>query len=44
MRKSQTKKRNFSAMKLDEAMKLVGRESLIRWQLNTSPRPPSENL
>ena len=31
-------------MKLSEAMQLVGRESLTRWQLNAPTRPPDKNL
>ena len=44
MRKGQAKKRNYSAIKLDEVMQLVGRESLIRWQLNVPARPPGDAL
>lgn len=44
MRKGQAKKRNYSVMKLAEAMHLVGRESLTRWQLNAPARPPGDAL
>lgn len=40
----QLQKRNFLAMKLQEAMQLLGRETLIRWQIESSPRPPSDYL
>ena len=44
MRKGQAKKRNYSAIKLDEAMHLVGRESLSEWQINAPVRPPGDDL
>ena len=44
MRKAQTKKRNYSAIQLVEAMQLVGRESLLRWQLDVPDHPPGSDL
>ena len=44
MRKGQVKKRNYSAIRLDEVMQLVGRESLTRWQLNAPSRPSGDAL
>lgn len=40
----QTKKRHFSALRLAEAMHLVGRETLNEWKLHPSPYPPSNHL
>jgi hypothetical protein len=37
-------KRNYSAIKLEEAMQLIGRDTFTRWQLNVSPRPQSDFL
>lgn len=37
-------KQNYSAMTLEEAMLLIGRDSLTTWQLNAPPRPPSDIL
>ena len=37
-------KLNYSALTLEQAMQLIGRESLVAWQLNAAPRPPSETL
>lgn len=37
-------KQNYSAMTLEEAMKLVGRDTLTAWLLNAQPRPPSDTL
>ena len=44
MRPPKKKKQNFSAMKLEEAMQLTGRENLTVWHLNAPPRPPSDIL
>ena len=44
MRKSQNGKRNFSTIKLEEAMQLIGRETITLWQLNAPPRPASDAL
>ncbi|MBC7526671.1 MAG: hypothetical protein H7308_03890 [Chthonomonadaceae bacterium] len=44
MRTAQPKKRNYSAMKLPEAMQLVGRESLTRWRLDAPTRLPDKDL
>jgi hypothetical protein len=44
MKKAQPKKRHFSAIKLAEAMQLIGQETLHDWHLNASPRRPSEIL
>jgi hypothetical protein len=44
MGKGQAKKRNYSAIKLDEAMRLIGREILNEWQLRAPSRPPSVDL
>jgi hypothetical protein len=37
-------KQNYSAMTLESAMQLIGRETLIAWQINAPPRPPSQTL
>jgi hypothetical protein len=37
-------KRNYSALTLEEAMQLLGRETLTRWPLTAPPRPPSDFL
>jgi hypothetical protein len=37
-------KLNYSAVTLEQAMQLIGREKLTRWHLNVPPRPPSETL
>ena len=37
-------KLNYSALTLEQAMQLIGRDRLIGWQLNAAPRPPSETL
>src|SRR5438128_2050495 len=37
-------KRNYSALSLKDAMRLLRREILLRWQLNAPPRPSSEAL
>ena len=37
-------KQNYSAMTLEEAMQLIGRESLSVWHLNAPPRPPESTL
>ncbi|HET6382865.1 MAG TPA: hypothetical protein VFJ58_05690 [Armatimonadota bacterium] len=44
MNRVQKQKRNYSAITLEEAMLLIGRDTLIRWQLNAPPRPPSDFL
>ena len=38
------KKRNFSNIKLDEAMPLIGVDDFLRWTLDAPPRPPSNHL
>ena len=38
------RKRNFSKMKLAEAMPLLGTRKISAWTLNAPPRPPSEWL
>ncbi len=37
-------KQNYSAMTLEQAMLLIGRDTLTTWHLNSAPRPPSETL
>ncbi|HZP81033.1 MAG TPA: hypothetical protein VFB21_05315 [Chthonomonadaceae bacterium] len=37
-------KRNYAAIKLEEAMQLIGRDTFTRWQLNAPPRPQSDFL
>src|SRR5215472_14787966 len=44
MSRAQKQKRNYSALTLEEAMQLIGRDTLIRWQINAPPRPPSDFL
>ena len=44
MSRMQKQKRNYSAMTLEESMQLIGRDNLIRWQLHTTPRPPSGDM
>ena len=38
------KKKQFSSLKLSEAMELIGRENLTEWVLNVPSHPPSEIL
>jgi hypothetical protein len=42
-RKAKTK-HNFGALKLEQAMQLIGRETLIHWQPSVPPRQPGEAL
>lgn len=44
MRKAPKQKQNYSAMTLEEVMKLIGRDTLTAWQLNAPPRPPGDTL
>ena len=44
MRKAPQQKQNFSAMTLEEVMRLIGRDTLIAWRLDAPPRPPGETL
>jgi hypothetical protein len=37
-------KQNYSAMTLEEAMHLIGRDTVTAWHLNVAPRPPSGTL
>jgi len=37
-------KRNFSGMKLKDAMALIGKNEFTEWKLNAPPRPPSDVL
>lgn len=37
-------KQNYSAMTLEEAMQLVGRDTLTAWHLDAPPRLPSDTL
>ena len=37
-------KQNYSAMTLEEAMLLIGREALTIWSLNAPPRQPGDTL
>jgi len=41
---SRKKKQNFSALKLSEAMRIVGREILNEWHLDAPPRKVSDDL
>ena len=41
---SRKKKQNFSALKLSEAMRIVGRESLNDWRIDAPPRKASDDL
>ena len=38
------RKRNFSNMKLSEAMPLIGTEQFTKWNLDAPSRPPSEHM
>lgn len=44
MRRAPKQKQNYSAMTLEEAMGLIGRDSLTAWHLDAPPRPPSDTL
>ena len=44
MRQAPKQKQDYSAMTLEDAMGLIGRDSLIAWHLNAPPRPPSDTL
>lgn len=44
MSRAPKQKQNYSAMTLEEAMGLIGRDSLTAWHLNAPPRPPSDTL
>lgn len=44
MRRAPRQKQNYSAMTLEEAMQLIGRDTLTAWHLNAPPRPPGETL
>lgn len=44
MKKGQAAKRNYAGFTLKDAMKLIPAEQFTRWQLNVSPRPPSDAL
>ena len=44
MRRTPKQKQNYSAMTLEEAIQLIGRDTLTAWNLKTPPRPPSETL
>ena len=37
-------KRNYSSLKLEETMQMLGHKNLIDWQLNAPPRSPSSIL
>ena len=37
-------KRNYSAIKLEEVMRLIGQDNLIDWHVNANPRKPSDIL
>lgn len=37
-------RRNYSALTFEEAMGLIGQDSLIAWHLNAPPRPPGDIL
>lgn len=42
MSRAPKQKRNYSAITLEEAMQLIGRDSFLRWQLSAPPKLPSE--
>src|SRR5882724_10809607 len=42
MNRALKQKRNYSAITLEEAMQLIGRDSFLRWQLSALPKQPSE--
>ncbi len=44
MRRLPKQKQNYSAMTLEEAMGLIGRDTLTAWHLNAPPRPPENTL
>jgi hypothetical protein len=44
MSKVSKQKQNYSAMTLEEAMLLLGQDTLTAWHLNALPRPPSDTL
>ncbi len=37
-------KQNYSAMTLEEVMRLIGQDNLTAWQINATPRPPGPTL
>lgn len=43
-RQPQEKKRNYSVMRLEEAMQLVGRDDIHRWHLDVAPCLPGSDL
>jgi hypothetical protein len=44
MRQVPKQKQNYSAITLEEAMQLIGRDTLHAWSLNAPPRPPGDTL
>lgn len=44
MSRTPKQKLNYSAMTLEEAMLLIGRDTLTAWHLNAPPRPPGDIL
>jgi hypothetical protein len=44
MSQAPKQKQNYSAMTLEEAMRLIGRDTLTAWHLNAPPRPPGDIL
>ena len=44
MKPAPKQKQNYSAMTLEQAMGLLGRESLTAWHLHAQPRPPGDTL
>ena len=44
MRPPPKQKQNFSAMTLQDAMRLIGRDTLTAWHFHVPPRQPSETL
>lgn len=42
MRRTTKQKQNYSAMTLEEAMRLIGKDTFLHWQLNAPPRQPSD--
>ncbi len=44
MNRTPKQKQNYSALTLEEAMRLIGRDILIAWHLDAPPRLPSDTL
>jgi len=44
MRQASKQKQNYSALTLEEAMQLIGRDTLNAWHLDAPSRPPGDTL